>query len=203
MADAWDEIYATHARDALGWYERIPSTLEDVLRVAPSTDCSIIDVGAGESSLAEQLHMRGFHDVTLLDISEQALNDVACRLDRPVVTIVADVRAFHGDRRWDVWHDRATFHFLTSDDDRKRYVDSLDRSLADDGRVVMAVFAHDGPDRCAGRPVDRYDAQSLGGVLGERFVCVGAREHRPDPGPGDRRPYVIATFKRQRSLERG
>lgn len=199
----WDDMYSSRPRDALGWYEEVPATLPDVLRAAPSPACSILDVGAGASSLVEHLLDRGFDDITLLDISARALADAVRRVDRPIETIVADVRSFCGARRWDLWHDRATFHFLTTKLDRQRYMEVLDRSLAADGHVVIATFGLDGPERCAGLPVERYDIEALTEAFGDGFVCVAAREHRPEPGSGDRRPYVIATFRRRMSSERG
>ncbi len=196
LAARWNALYASKEAHELGWYEAVPATLVDVVAASQSPEAAIIDVGAGESSLVEHLLARGYRDITLLDISTRALEDVARRLGSPVETISADVRSFYPVRRWDLWHDRATFHFLTTDQDRRRYLASLDRSLAPGGRVVVAAFGPDGPERCAGRRVERYDEQALIDAFGSGFECLVVRRHRPEPGHGDQRPYVIATLRR-------
>jgi trans-aconitate methyltransferase len=167
--------------EALSWFEPTATMslgFLDALGVGPAD--SVIDVGGGVSPLAGDLLDRGFRDVTVLDVSQAALDRAARRLPCPnrVRWVAADVRTWRPDRTWKVWHDRATFHFLTTDGDRDAYLDTLSCALAPGGSLVMATFAPDGPERCSGLPVQRYDAETLLATLSSRLVVELVTEAR-------------------------
>lgn len=197
----WDEIYTTRSSHELGWYEPEPSTLE--LVTAHTTPAnSVIDVGAGDGRLVDELLDRGYRDVTVLDVSgaslERARDRLGARADE-VEWIHADVTRFVPVRTWDLWHDRAVFHFLVEVDERDAYRAAAGRAVSASGKLVIASFRTGGPDHCAGLPVCRYDPDSLPAEFGPTFEKVSV-DHLPSgrPTEGDQRPYVAAVLARGR-----
>lgn len=199
----WDAIYSGKETEDLGWYEPSPSTLGLVLRYSSSAD-AVIDIGGGDSRLADELHGAGYGDITVLDLSEAALERSRSRWardpesleDRSIAWIHADVTDWVPPRRWNLWHDRAVFHFLTAEVDRAAYKSAAMRSLDGAGRLVVATFSLSGPEQCAGLPVQRYDAASLADEFAPENTAVEHRELSPrSDGSGDRRPYVAAVFE--------
>ncbi len=185
----WNAVYRRDDLSTLSWHQREPAVsleLIDSLGIGPGE--AIIDVGGGVSPLAGRLLDRGFVDVTVLDLAEAALVAARERLGETagrVVWVQDDIRSWRPGRRFDLWHDRALFHFFVEEDDRRRYLDSLRRALAPGGAVVIATFAPDGPDTCSGLPVARYDADALASVLGTEFEFVHERrEEHVTPGDG-------------------
>jgi SAM-dependent methyltransferase len=176
----WDEVYGSKGADELSWHQDEPSlSLALIGAVAPGRHTRIIDVGGGNSVLVDRLMAMGYAAITVLDISPTALDQSKARLGelgRGVRWEVADVTQAANLGRFDVWHDRAVFHFLTSEEDRQRYVALAERSIATGGRLIVVTFAPDGPERCSGLPVCRYDAASLARVFAHGFEPVSARE---------------------------
>lgn len=195
----WDTIYETRAPTDLGWFEHEPSTLEEVSAAVDAGCESIIDIGAGASRLVDRLLDLGVADITLVDLSTEALEALADRLGRRgagVEMITADATEFTPERTWSIWHDRATFHFLTEKSDREAYRGVLERSLEPGGRAVIATFALDGPEMCAGLPVVRYDADSLAEEFSGLLECLGCRSHTGSEIGADARQYVICNFRK-------
>jgi SAM-dependent methyltransferase len=164
----WDDRYEQIGADQVSWYQARPTIsleLIDQLRIDPST--SVIDVGGGSSTLVDELLVRGFDDVTVLDVSDAALDVARARLfDRRGVTwLHTDVLSWTPGRQWRLWHDRAVFHFLTEPADRHAYLQQLAKGLAAGGAFIIATFAPDGPVQCSGLPVSRYDADGLADVI--------------------------------------
>ncbi|MGV3719762.1 MAG: class I SAM-dependent methyltransferase [Actinomycetota bacterium] len=176
----WDEVYAGKGADELSWHQDEPSlSLALISAVAPGPQASVIDVGGGNSVLVDRLLALGYATVTVLDISPKALDQSKARLGelgRRVRWEVADVTQAASLGCFDVWHDRAVFHFLTREEDRQRYVALAERSIATGGHLIMVTFALDGPERCSGLPVCRYDAASLARVFANGFELVSARD---------------------------
>lgn len=172
----WEQVYANKAADAVSWYQPRPDTsLGFIADSGIAHDAPLIDVGGGASTLVDHLLHRGHVDVTVLDISSHALAQAQARLGalaQRVHWLVEDVTRFAPSRPYTLWHDRAVFHFLTEDAARASYVAALRRSLAPGGIVVLATFAPDGPTRCSGLDVARYDAQMLCATLGDDFECM-------------------------------
>lgn len=189
----WDSIYRTRVTEDLGWYEPRPSTLALVQRFSSPSD-PVIDIGGGDSRMVDELTRAGYRDLTVLDLSNSALTRARSRLGsagRSVSWIRTDVTRWEPTRTWALWHDRAVFHFLTAEEDRRAYVGIASGALAPGGHLVVATFALDGPDQCAGLPVERYDAEGLAAAFGPGFRLVEhTTELRQDTGVGDSRPYV-------------
>jgi 2-polyprenyl-3-methyl-5-hydroxy-6-metoxy-1,4-benzoquinol methylase len=177
----WEEVYASRGETDVSWFQDNPKpSLELIEQVQGGHDGRIIDIGGGASRLADGLLERGFRDLTVLDISTAALDLAALRLGRrasEVQWITADMTEWHPSRRFDVWHDRAVFHFLVDPADRAAYVTRLRSALVPGGHAIIATFATDGPDTCSGLPVRRYDAALLATELGAEFLLVESRPH--------------------------
>jgi SAM-dependent methyltransferase len=150
-------------------------------------NAAILDVGGGASRLASELSRSGHTDLTVADISAEALERAKADLGGSsgrVTWIVADMRDHDFNRRFDLWHDRAVFHFMVEAEDRKRYLDSLGKALRPGGHLILATFGPDGPSECSGLPVRRYDADALSQTVGADFELVSSHltEHRTPSG---------------------
>lgn len=184
----WEEVYRRVDPTAVSWYQPLPErSLELVARCTERTDAGIIDVGGGTSFLVDALLSRGHTDVTVLDISAAALDAARSRLGTDaarVAWIQADVADWLPPRTWDVWHDRAVFHFLTDPRDRAAYRRALEAALPEGSWLVLATFGPDGPTRCSGLDVQRYDAETLAEAVGSCFEQVEAftEDHRTPSG---------------------
>lgn len=197
-ADHWDEIYGRRDREVLSWFQAEPTVSLQLIGSVTGPDASVVDVGAGRSTLARHLLDRGYEDVTLVDISETALAAMAQELGGRVATIRADVTAWTPPRTWDLWHDRAMVHFLTDQADRDAYVAALRRALRPGGHAVISTFAVDGPERCSGLPVVRYGPDELLELVGTEDFDLLA--HRPEvhctPRGGTQRFHAVLLRRR-------
>lgn len=172
----WDQVYASRPREALTWNEVTPTVSLELIDAVTGPDASVIDVGAGRSSLASHLLARGYQDIAILDVSPQALAHQRAELGSRVRSICADLCAWNPPRQWDLWHDRAVLHFLVDEDQRRAYVRALTRALPSGGHALISTFAPDGPERCSGLPVRRADADDLLELLGrDRFEVIAHR----------------------------
>lgn len=179
--DHWDEVYHGKGETRVSWYQETPTpSLELIDRAGITAEDAVVDIGGGASRLVDALLDRGVRTISVLDLSRAALDAAASRLgvtaDR-VTWIVADVTAWTPDRLYDLWHDRAAFHFLVDPAARAAYVACLTRALRPGGHAIIATFAPDGPERCSGLPVVRWDATSLAATLGDGFELVESRRH--------------------------
>jgi trans-aconitate methyltransferase len=201
LARRWDKTYATRDADRLSWYQlKAAMSLElvDVLGVEP--DAAIIDIGGGASPLATQLVAGGFCDVSVLDISAEALAEARRRagVGAPIHLLHADLLVWRPERRYDVWHDRALLHFLVASADRDRYLETLFAALRRHGSVIIGAFAPDAPDRCSGLPVRRYSAPELAAFLGGGFELIATRREEHVTPAGAIQPFTwIASRKRR------
>ena len=173
----WDKVYTTKAPDAVSWYrEHLETSLALIERAADARSPSIIDVGGGESTLVDDLLLRGYTNITILDISQAAIDVTKSRLGlaaEQVHWLVADITKVELEpRAYDVWHDRAVFHFLTAPEQRTAYVRQVARSVKPGGHVIVSAFGPEGPTKCSGLEVMRYDADSLHREFGTRFRLV-------------------------------
>ena len=170
----WESIYSAKAPDAVSWYRpHLELSLDLIGRCVSGLSASIIDVGAGESTLVDDLVSRGYRDLAVLDVSRTAIEATKRRLGASgdgVRWIVGDVTQLslphHG---FDVWHDRAVFHFLTDPAQRQAYVRSVLHAVKPGGHVIVSTFGPEGPQKCSGLDVVRYDAESLHGEFGRQF----------------------------------
>lgn len=173
----WENVYQTKGRDEVSWFrEHLDTSLRMITNTGISKDAAIIDVGGGNSTLVDDLLGQGFADITVLDISAKAINDSKERLgtkagnvkwlDADITTV--ELPADH----YDVWHDRAVFHFLTDADDRRKYVELVMRSLKRGGHIIVASFSLEGPQKCSGLDVVRYSPETMHDEFGNSFKLV-------------------------------
>jgi len=174
--DHWNQVYETKGADDLSWFQARP---EMSLRLIAATGVAkadaILDVGGGTSTLVDHLLDEGYRDLTVLDISGAALNQAQARLGgraNLVRWIETDITAFRADQQFRVWHDRAVFHFLTEPDDQRRYAAALAQALPVGAHAIIGTFAIDGPEKCSGLPVARYDSERMVAVLGSTFRLI-------------------------------
>lgn len=161
----WETIYARKGPQEVSWYQAVPeASLELLHDFHVPTDARIVDVGGGDSLLVDHLLQQGFSDLTVVDISGTALRKAQERLGTrasSVQWIEADATQFPSPRPFDVWHDRAVFHFLTDDAEVERYLLRLSGSLRPGGLLILATFSANGPEKCSGIPVHRYSEDEL------------------------------------------
>lgn len=169
----WENVYSQRRPEETSWHQAVPgASLELVANSGVKRDQPVIDVGGGASPLVDHLLALGFADLTVLDLSARALEQARARLGEAasrVRWIEADITDFSPARQYRLWHDRAVFHFLIDPVDRRRYVKALLQALAPAGQLIVAAFAPDGPTRCSGLDIVRYDASGLVAELGPRF----------------------------------
>jgi SAM-dependent methyltransferase len=177
----WENIYGKKAPDAVSWYRaHLETSLELVERAAPARAASIIDVGGGESTLVDDLLARGYQNVTVLDISRIAIDITQKRLglaSGKVRWLVGDITTTKLEPcTYDVWHDRAVFHFLKAIEARLAYVRQVAHAVKPGGHVIVSTFGPEGPTKCSGLDVARYDAESLHNEFGVRFRLLESTE---------------------------
>jgi SAM-dependent methyltransferase len=196
----WQQVYTTKAEGEVSWFEDHPAvSLELIRATGVAKDAAIIDVGGGASRLVDALLREGYSAVTVLDLSEHALATAKARLgDRrdAVQWIAADVTNWTPATMFQVWHDRAAFHFLTEPVDRAAYVARVLRALGVGGHLIIGTFALDGPERCSGLPVVRYDAASLAATLGGGFELAETRPHEHLTPMGHVQRFQFSRFRR-------
>jgi SAM-dependent methyltransferase len=197
----WEGVYTRKAENEVSWFEEIPApSLELIAQIGATPAWAVIDIGGGASRLVDNLIDRGFGDVTVLDLSDAALEATKARLAdhaAQVHWIVADATVWEPLKTYDVWHDRAAFHFLTEERDRAAYVARLEQALKVGGYAIIATFALDGPERCSGLPVVRYDAASLAQTLGRAFQFVDTRRHAHATPWGSDQSFQFSVFRRR------
>jgi len=176
----WDDVYQSKEEAETSWYEDRPQVSLDLIAATGVTiDAAIVDVGAGASRLVDCLLEQGFRRITVLDLSDTALARARARLsdDVPVDWVVANVLDWQPSAHFDVWHDRAAFHFLTDAPDQEAYLRVMDQALVPGGHAIIGTFALAGPERCSGLPVARYDATLLAERLGPGYRLIQSLMH--------------------------
>jgi len=196
----WDKIYATKPASELSWTQENPQTSLDFIHSFKLTkQASIIDVGGGDSRLVDKLIEEGFEDITVLDISEQALQRAKERLGeraKKVKWVVSDITEFKSERTFDLWHDRATFHFLTTVDQINKYLERARNYLNLNGVLTIGTFSELGPKKCSGLEIKQYSEAALEDQLKKGFKkvkCV-TENHRT---PSDTlQNFLFCSFRR-------
>lgn len=196
----WENVYNTKGESDVSWFQENPAPsleLIDLAGVTPGS--SIVDIGGGASRLVDALIDRGFENLTVLDLSEAALTTAKTRLGDKALNVqwvAEDVTMWEPSQTYDLWHDRAAFHFLTDPVDRTAYITCLRKSIRRGGHAIIGTFALDGPERCSGLVVARYDAGSLAGTLGEGFELLDTRPHEHVTPWGSKQRFQFSTFRR-------
>ena len=176
----WNDIYSKKSLQDVSWFaDELATSKRLVSSLAPSKTSRIIDIGAGRSPLIDELLRSGYDAVTLFDISEEALEQTknrlgnnACRIE----TLAGDITTYEFESKYyDLWHDRAAFHFLTDQSQRDAYKNAAKKALIRGGYVVIATFGPDGPTKCSGLEVNRYSSMQLAAELGDGFRLLGSK----------------------------
>ena len=190
----WETVWRERREEEVSWFEEEPRLSLSLVEAAGlKPEAPIIDVGGGAARLVDRLLARGYRDITVLDLAEEALARARARLGaraREVHWIVADVTRWHPERSYALWHDRAVFHFLVEEEDRRRYRQTLAEALAPGGQAIVATFAPDAPPRCSGLPVMRYGPEALAEALGPGLRLVEARTDRHRTPKGVIQPFT-------------
>lgn len=197
----WESIYQTKAADQVSWFQQTPEPSLMLLGLAGATpDTAIVDIGAGASHLVDALIGQGFVDVTVLDISQAALEADRTRLGAEanrIRWVCSDVTAWQPSRSYDIWHDRAAFHFLTDAADQAAYATVLTRALKPGGHAIFGTFAPEGPEKCSGLPIVRHDADSIGKLLGDGFELADTRRHEHKTPWDSVQLFQFSTFRKR------
>lgn len=196
----WETIYATKTADEVSWTQNVPETSLAFIRSfnLPKT-ARIIDIGGGDSRLVDCLIEDGFKNITVLDISATALEKAKQRLGPKAVNVqwlVKDIKDFEPAESFHLWHDRATFHFLTAKKEAAAYALTVKQCLATDGYAVIGTFAQNGPEKCSGLPVQRYSQSSLSAQLQQglrKIKCITVNHVTPFK---TRQHFLFCSFKK-------
>ncbi|MET4800526.1 class I SAM-dependent methyltransferase [Bradyrhizobium sp. LB11.1] len=178
----WQTVYESKGEREVSWFQESPSpSLELIALAGAGLTSPIVDIGGGASRLVDALLTAGYTDLTVLDLSDAALAASRTRLGLAgdsVDWIAADMTAWRPTRTYDVWHDRAAFHFLNAPEEQATYVATVRRAVKIGGHVIVGTFAIDGPEKCSGLPVTRHSADSIAALLGAGFKMTDHRRHQ-------------------------
>lgn len=198
--DHWQTVFRTKGERDVSWFQECPDvSLDMIAATGIARDAAIVDIGSGASRLVDALLTQGFTQVSALDISKAALATARARIGASaakVQWIVGDVTQWRPAQSYDLWHDRAAFHFLTAAADRAAYAERVRQAVRPGGHVIIATFALDGPERCSGLPVMRHDAQSIAAALGPAFGLVETRRHDHRTPTGAIQRFQFSRFQR-------
>ncbi len=197
----WESMYGSKAADAVSWYApHLRESLRYVAQAAAGKDAAIIDVGGGESTLVDDLLDGGYTNITILDVSATALEVTKRRLGAAaarVAWLVADILEVElPTDAYDVWHDRAVFHFLTDDGQRRRYVAQVLKALKPGGHAIVGAFGPEGPEKCSGLQVSRYAPSELHGVFGAPFELLASSVDQHTTPWGSPQQFVYCYCRR-------
>jgi len=199
-AQHWNEVYRTRGATQVSWFQSEPTmSLELVAALGLDPADAVIDVGAGASQLVDRLLERGHHDLTVLDISADALHTAQERLGArsdDVHWVCTDLLSWRPQRRYQLWHDRAVFHFLINAADQGRYRTLAADAVAPGGYLIIGTFAADGPTHCSGLPVARYSPEALATALDPDFVPVTSRRDDHHTPGGAVQPFSWQVLRR-------
>ncbi|CAM3696838.1 class I SAM-dependent methyltransferase [Polynucleobacter brandtiae] len=173
----WDKVYGTKASESVSWYApHLQISLNFIHEAGGDKNTAIIDIGGGEATLVDDLLAQGYADISVLDISQKAIDVAKERIGKDAEKVhwyCADITlATLPQNYFDIWHDRAVFHFLTQAEQRAKYVEQVIRSVKHGGHVIMATFGPEGPEQCSGLDVMRYDAEHLHTEFGKTFTLI-------------------------------
>jgi SAM-dependent methyltransferase len=197
----WEDVYRWKAPDAVSWYRpHLDISLTLICEAVSDRNAAIIDVGGGESTLVDDLLQGGYRNLTVLDMSAVALETTKQRLGSiagQVTWVESDITVVDlPEHRYDVWHDRAVFHFLTEPSQRDAYTRLMTRTLRQGGRVVIATFGPLGPNRCSGLDVRRYDVQLLSDEFGPGFELVTSTHEDHLTPAGSSQQFLYCSFRK-------
>jgi len=197
----WNNVYYNKNENEVSWYQKIPKTsLDHIKSLNLNLDSKIIDVGAGESRLVDNLLDLGFNNIDVLDISKKSIEKVKNRLgekSEKINWIVSDINDFVSNNKYDLWHDRAAFHFLKDSSQINNYVELANSSLNSKGKIILGTFSSNGPLKCSGLEISRYNSSSINEIFKKHFILLN---HRISihPTPFDTfQEFLFAVFEKK------
>lgn len=197
----WNNVYYNKNENEVSWYQKIPKTsLDHIKSLNLNLDSKIIDVGAGESRLVDNLLDLGFNNIDVLDISKKSIEKVKNRLgekSEKINWIVSDINDFVSNNKYDLWHDRAAFHFLKDSSQINNYVELVNSSLNSKGKIILGTFSSNGPLKCSGLEISRYNSSSINEIFKKHFILLN---HRISihPTPFDTfQEFLFAVFEKK------
>ncbi|MEK6859842.1 MAG: class I SAM-dependent methyltransferase [Nanoarchaeota archaeon] len=195
----WENIFSTKNFNELSWYQEKPQTsLNLIAEIGLPKDSSIIDIGGGDSTLVDNLFVLGYKNMSILDVSSNALERSKKRLGKKadaVKWIVADLREFETDERYDIWHDRAVLHFLTTEEDINKYVKVVRLLLKPDGYLIISTFSEKGPKKCSGLDIKQYSEDSMKKLFNDFENIKSSEEEHITPW-GASQIFIYSVFKK-------
>ncbi len=196
----WDKVYSTKPAEAVSWFApHLETSLKLIHTASTNKDAAIIDIGGGESTLVDDLFIEGYRNLSVLDISQKAIDVAKGRMGQNANRIqwyCADImQARLPEAYFDIWHDRAVFHFLTKQSDRDQYIERVKRSVKHGGYVIMATFGSEGPTQCSDLDVERYDTQKLHDQFGDSFQLLQSSTEIHQTPMGTTQQFLYCFFR--------
>lgn len=196
----WETVFKTKDTTKVSWYQPFPETsLTLIEKLKLPKTARIIEVGSGDSYLGDFLLEKGYSEITLLDISEKALDTIQKRLSakaEKITFIVADVTGFSSSKTYDLWHDRAVFHFLAEISDIQKYVKNVSEKLVPGGYLILGVFSTNGPDMCSGLQVQKYSEAELTALFERNFKKIECFSEEHQTPSGTQQNFLFCVFQR-------
>lgn len=196
----WNNIYQTKSLDEVSWYQQVPATSLDFVKQFKLTKSArIIDIGGGDSYLVDHLLSLGYQDITVLDISEQAIDKAKKRLGKRaknVKWIISDAANFQPSEKYDFWHDRAAFHFLTDQKEIENYLNTLNKGVKPEGILVIGAFSEQGPENCSGINIKQYSEKTITDQLKNFFKKIKCIKVDHETPSGSIQNFLFCSFRR-------
>ena len=197
----WENVYQTKDSTKVSWYEDSPQISIDLIKSFTKNpeDIRIIDVGGGASKLVDFLVDRNYKEISVLDIASTGLNVAKDRLGRKAMNvkwIVGNILQVKDFGPFDIWHDRAVFHFLTNFDDQQKYAKLAKNSIAENGYLIIGTFDVDGPEKCSQLSVSRYNAETLSGIFTDGFKMIQSRPHIHSTPSQSSQSFIFVVMQR-------
>ena len=194
----WENIYQTKNIDGVSWYQETPYESIELIKKFSTTDSDlIIDIGCGKSFLADNLLKLNYKNITLVDISLNALNEVKERLNNKSLNFIeTDVLNLKLERTFDIWHDRAVFHFITNKKSVEKYISLCNEYIGEGGKLIIGTFAEDGPLKCSGLENKRYSVENLKELFKENFEFIEGFKKLHSTPFGTQQSFTFCVFRK-------
>lgn len=196
----WENVFKTKKETEVSWYQKIPTlSIELIEKLKLPKNAAIIDVGAGDSCLIDNLLASGYTNLYVLDISENAIERLKNRLGKRaknVTFIVTNVLDFKPNITFDVWHDRASFHFLTTEIEIQKYATIVSLSTSSNASLVIATFSEEGPIKCSGLSINQYNESKLKAVFAINFELIASEKSTHQTPFNSSQDFIFCTFKK-------
>ena len=194
----WENIYQTKNIDGVSWYQETPYESIELIKKFSTTDSDmIIDIGCGKSFLADNLLKLNYKNITLVDISLNALKEVKDRLNNKSLNFIeTDVLNLKLERTFDIWHDRAVFHFITNKKSVEKYISLCNEYIGEGGKLIIGTFAEDGPLKCSGLEIKRYSVENLKELFKENFEFIEGFKKLHSTPFGTQQSFTFCVFRK-------